>query len=83
MGISPQFKSLMLDGRRLGAWGSQPEMLRRTGAGDRRAGPITGFAHGFGADFPDLGCQQLCFAALHSRECCYANKCIVSGIWYT
>ncbi|WP_193395269.1 autotransporter outer membrane beta-barrel domain-containing protein, partial [Bradyrhizobium pachyrhizi] len=28
-------------------------------------------------------CRSADFAALHSRACCYANKRVVSGIWYT
>lgn len=42
---------------------------------------------GIAAEFPRPWAiwdpNQVIFVAMHNRECCYANKPVVTGIWYT
>jgi len=40
-------------------------------------------AAGFRRPFSIWDANQAIYAAMQPPKCCYANKCVVVGIWYT
>jgi len=54
-----------------------------TGNQARLAGPIHPKRRRFRRPFVISNAKQCIYAAMQTANCCYANKSVVTGIWYT